>query len=51
MSVSISTNNKFLLFAKDGAIMQHDVEAGTTMKVSADLDPYKAYPTYVTFPK
>lgn len=49
--VSISTDNRFLLFAKDGAIMQHDVEAGTTMKVSADSDPYKAYPTYTTFSK
>ncbi|MCA9030118.1 MAG: carboxypeptidase regulatory-like domain-containing protein [Planctomycetaceae bacterium] len=49
--VSISTDNKFLLFAKDGAIMQHDVETGTTMKVSADSDPYKAYPTYTTFSK
>ncbi len=49
--VSISTDNKFLLFAKNGAIMQHDVEAGTTMKVSADSDPYKAYPTYTTFSK
>ena len=49
--VSISTDNRFLLFAKDGAIMQHDVEKGTTMKVSADSDPYKAYPTYTTFSK
>lgn len=49
--VSISTDNKFLLFAKDGAIMQHDVEKGTTIKVSADSDPYKAYPTYTTFSK
>lgn len=49
--VSISTDNRFLLFAKDGAIMQHDVETGTTMKVSANSDPYKAYPTYTTFSK
>jgi Tol biopolymer transport system component len=49
--VSISTDNKFLLFAKDGAIMQYDIEAGTTMKVSAESDPYKAYPTYTTFSK
>ena len=49
--VSISTDNRFLLFAKDGAIMQHDVETGTTTKVSADSDPYKAYPTYTTFSK
>lgn len=49
--VSISTDNRFLLFAKDGAIMQHDVATGTTMKVSADSDPYKAYPTYTTFSK
>lgn len=49
--VSISTDNKYLLFAKDGAILQHDVKAGTTMKVSADSDPYKAYPTYTTFSK
>ena len=49
--VSISTDNKHLLFAKDGAIMQYDVEKGTTMKVSADSDPYKAYPTYTTFSK
>ena len=49
--VSISTDNKFLLFAKDGAIMQHDVETGITMKVSANSDPYKAYPTYTTFSK
>jgi hypothetical protein len=49
--VSISTDNRFLLFAKDGAIMQHDVETGNTMKVSADSDPYKAYPTYTTFSK
>jgi hypothetical protein len=49
--VSISTDNKFLLFAKDGAVMQHDVEKGTTMKVSSDSDPYKAYPTYTTFSK
>ena len=49
--VSISTDNRFLLFAKDGAIMQHDVKTGTTMKVSADSDPYKAYPTYTTFSK
>lgn len=49
--VSISTDNRFLLFAKDGAIMQHDVETKTTTKVSADSDPYKAYPTYTTFSK
>lgn len=49
--VSISTDNRFLLFAKDGAIMQHDVKTGTTMKVSANSDPYKAYPTYTTFSK
>ena len=49
--VSISTDNKFLLFAKDGAVMQHDVVKRTTMKVSADSDPYKAYPTYTTFSK
>ncbi|TWU38546.1 hypothetical protein Poly41_30230 [Novipirellula artificiosorum] len=49
--VSISTDNRFLLFAKDGAIMQHDVAEGTVMKVSADSDPYKAYPTYTTFSK
>ena len=49
--VSISTDNKFLLFAKDGAIMQHDVETGTTMKVSADSDPCQAYPTSTTFSK
>ncbi len=49
--VSISTDNRFLLFAKDGAIMQHDVETGITTKVSADSDPYKAYPTYTTFSK
>ncbi|WP_146457549.1 hypothetical protein [Rubripirellula tenax] len=49
--VSISTDNKFLLFAKDGAIMQHDVENGTTTKVSAKSDPFKAYPTYTTFSK
>ena len=49
--VSISTDNRFLLFAKDGAIMQHDVETGETIKVSADSDPYKAYPTYTTFSK
>ncbi len=49
--VSISTDNRFLLFAKDGAIMQHNVETGETMKVSAESDPYKAYPTYTTFSK
>ena len=49
--VSISTDNRFLLFAKDGAIMQHDVTTGETIKVSADSDPYKAYPTYTTFSK
>lgn len=49
--VSISTDNRYLLFAKDGAIMQHDVQTGTTLKVSADSDPYKAYPTYTTFCK
>lgn len=49
--VSISTDNKFLLFAKGGAILQYDVEAGTTTKVSAESDPYKAYPTYTTFSK
>jgi hypothetical protein len=49
--VSISTDNRFLLFAKDGAIMQYDVSSGVTAKVSADSDPYKAYPTYTTFSK
>ena len=49
--VSISTDNRFLLFAKDGAIMQHDVTTSETIKVSADSDPYKAYPTYTTFSK
>jgi len=49
--VSISTDHRFLLFAKDGAIMQHHVANGTTMKVSAESDPYKAYPTYTTFSK
>jgi hypothetical protein len=38
--VSISTDNRFLLFAKDGAIMQHEVETGITRKVSAESDPY-----------
>ena len=33
--VSISTDNRFLLFAKDGASMQHDVETGITTKVSS----------------
>lgn len=49
--VSISTDNRHLLFAKDGAIMQYDVETKTATKVSADSDPYKAYPTYTTFSK
>ncbi len=49
--VSISTDHKFLLFDKDGAIMQHDVKKGTTTKVCADSDPCKAYPTYTTFSK
>lgn len=49
--VSISDDNRFLLFAKDGAILQHDIANGTTVKVSAASDPYKAYPTYVTFAK
>lgn len=49
--VSISTDNRFLLFAKDGAIMQYVVKTGVTTKVSADSDPYKAYPTYMTFSK
>lgn len=49
--VSISTDNRYLLFAKDGAILQFDTKTQITQKVSADSDPYKAYPTYTTFSK
>lgn len=49
--VSISTDREFLLFAKDEAIMQHDVEKGTTMMVSAYSARYKTHPTCTTFAK
>lgn len=48
--VSISVDNKHLLFAKDGKIMQHDVKAGTTTQVSDEPGEYR-YPTYVTYSK
>jgi hypothetical protein len=48
--VSISVDKKYLLFAKDGKIMQHDVEAGTTTQVSDKPGEYR-YPTYVTYSK
>lgn len=50
--VSISTDNRYLLFAKDGRIMQHDVKFGTSMQVTSNQPwRYHAYPTYVTYSK
>ncbi len=45
--VSISPDNKRLIFAEDGKIMQHDVAAGTTRQLSTRSDVEYRYPTYV----
>lgn len=45
--VSIAPDNKFLIFAEDGKIMQHDVVAGTTRQLSTLSDVEYRYPTFV----
>lgn len=45
--VSFSPDNKYLIYAEDGKIMQHDVAAGTTRQVSTLSDVYYSYPTYL----
>ncbi len=45
--VSFSPDNKYLLYAEDGKIMQHDVDAGTTRQISTLNDVYYCYPTYL----
>lgn len=45
--VSISPDDKYLIYAEDGKIMQHDVAAGTTRQLSARSDVEYRYPTYV----
>ena len=45
--VSFSPDNKYLIHAEDGKIMQHDVAAGTTRQVSTLSDVQYRYPTYL----
>lgn len=45
--VSISPGNKYLIYAEDGKIMQHDVASGTTRQLSTRSDVEYRYPTYV----
>lgn len=45
--VSMSPDNKYLIYAEDGKIMQHDVAAGTTRQVSTLSDVEYRYPTYL----
>jgi len=43
--VSFSPDNKYLLYAEDGKIMQHNVTAGTTRQISTLNDIFYCYPT------
>jgi|TARA_Y100000310_G_scaffold169868_2_gene170076 hypothetical protein len=45
--VSISPDNKHIIYAEDGTIMQHDVAAETSIRVSTLSDVYYSYPTYL----
>jgi len=44
--VSISPDNKYLIYAEDGKIMLHDVAAGSTIKISTIDDVEYRYPTF-----
>lgn len=45
--VSISPDNKYLIYAEDGKILRYDVANGTTKQVSTLSDVYYSYPTYL----
>jgi len=45
--VSFSPDNKYLIYAEDGKIMQHNVATGTKRKISTLSDVYYCYPTYL----
>ncbi len=44
--VSISPDNRYLIFAEDGKMMEHDVKAGTTRQLSTLADVQYRYPVY-----
>lgn len=44
--VSISPDNRYLIFAENGVMMEHDIEAGTTRKLSTQDDVQYRYPVY-----
>jgi len=45
--VSISPDNKYLIYAEDGKIMLHDVAAGATIRVSTLSSVEYSYPTFL----
>ena len=45
--VSISPENKYLIYAEDGKIMLHEVKTGVNRQISTREDIYYAYPTFV----
>ena len=45
--VSISPDNRYLIYAEDGGIMLHDVAASATVKISTLNHVYYAYPTFL----
>jgi hypothetical protein len=45
--VSISADNKYLLYAEDGKIMLPDVEVGTNIQISTMSEVQYRYPTFV----
>ena len=45
--VSFSPDNKYLIYAEDGKIMQYDVVARTTRQISTLSDVSYRYPTYL----
>jgi len=45
--VSISPDNKYLIYAENGKIMQHNVAAGATRQLSTLSDVEYRYPTYL----
>jgi Tol biopolymer transport system component len=45
--VSISPDNKCLIYAEDGKIMQYEVDSGATTQISTLGDVYYSYPTYL----
>ncbi|MBD3648820.1 MAG: hypothetical protein HUJ31_15530 [Pseudomonadales bacterium] len=45
--VTIAPDNKTILFAENGKIMQHDIEAGENRQLSTPEDVEYRYPTYL----